>query len=292
MLSTISSLFQMRSQAKQYQAQASILEANARGTRKAANAQAAYIEQTAKANQSIAGENLMRGRTNQRAALAAAENTRSSSGLSGGTTGQPVANLRRQLDIELANIAQSASIASINAWQGALDTRRKGEMEAYKQEVTADQYRRAAHSIYDSMTISAISSIASAAIGAYTGYQNSQNAIANADQSTKSQITALGKAHASGLITDAAYNQQIQSITENHNSVMGQLQSNVLPQTLLSASQYGSAAFDIVNSFNPYTAALDANPSTRKNNYGGPWSVLMGNIPYRVPGQNNLYTYN
>lgn len=278
MLSTISSLFQMRSQAKQYQAQASILEANARGTRKAANAQAAYIEQTAKANQSIAGENLMRGRTNQRAALAAAESTRSSSGLSGGTTGQPVANLRRQLDIELANIAQSASIASINAWQGALDTRRKGEMEAYKQEVTADQYRRAAHSIYDSMTTSAISSIASAAIGAYAGYQN-------ANANVGAQVDALGKDFSAGKITQEQF-------LQNREALFNSADSQMMQGALLGASQYGSAAFDIVNSFNPYTAALDANPSTRKNNYGGPWSVLMGNIPYRVPGQNNLYTYN
>ena len=278
MLSTISSLFQMRSQAKQYQAQAGILEANARGTRKAANAQAAYIEQTAKANQSIAGENLMRGRTNQRAALAATESTRSSSGLSGGTTGQPVANLRRQLDIELANIAQSASIASINAWQGALDTRRKGEMEAYKQEVTADQYRRAAHSIYDSMTTSAIISIAGAAIGAYAGYQN-------ANANVGAQVDALGKDFSAGKITQEQF-------LQNREALFNSADSQMMQGALLGASQYGSAAFDIVNSFNPYTAALDANPSTRKNNYGGPWSVLMGNIPYRVPGQNNLYTYN
>lgn len=276
MLSTISSLFQMRSQAKQYQAQAGILEANARGTRKAANAQAAYIEQTAKANQSIAGENLMRGRTNQRAALAAAETTRSSSGLSGGTTGQPIANLRRQLDIELANIAQSASIASINAWQGALDTRRKGEMEAYKQEVTADQYRRAAHSLYDSITTSAISSIAGAAWGAYTGYQNANAAVG-------AQMNTLHKELTAGNITETQYLQQRGELLNNADRIMWSGAYNT-------ASQLGSAAFDITNSFNPYTAALDANPSTRKNNYGGSWSVLMGNIPYHIPNQNALYT--
>lgn len=276
MLSTISSLFQMRSQAKQYQAQAGILEANARGTRKAANAQAAYIEQTAKANQSIAGENLMRGRTNQRAALAAAETTRSSSGLSGGTTGQPIANLRRQLDIELANIAQSASIASINAWQGALDTRRKGDIEAYKLETQAAQYRRAAHSIYDSITTSAITSTVATAAGAYLGYQNANTAIGAQMHTLHQDLTA-------GHITETQYLQQREKLLNSADRIQWSSAYNT-------ASQLGSAAYDITNSFNPYTAALDANPSTRKNNYGGSWSVLMGNIPYHIPNQNALYT--
>lgn len=256
MLSSISQLFSMRSQAKSLKAQAQIMEENARGTRKSANAQAAYIEQTARQNQSIAGENLMRARTNQRAAVATAENNRAASGLSGGTTEQPAASLRKTLDIELANLAQSASIASINAWQGALDTRRKGEIEAYKKEAQADQYRRVAKSLRTSMLISGISSAVGTIAGAISGYQKASDFVkANANnqtiQNNAGAIKALG--------------------------------------TLTSASQTGAAAFDIANTFNPYTAALDANPSLRKNNYGGAWSVLMGNIPYSPTRADSLY---
>lgn len=275
MLSSISQLFSMRSQAKSLKAQAQIMEENARGTRKAANAQAAYIEQTARQNQSIAGENLMRARTNQRAAVATAENNRAASGLSGGTTEQPAASLRQTLDLELANLAQSASIASINAWQGALDTRRKGEIEAYKKEAQADQYRRVAKSIRTSMLISGISSAVGTIAGAISGYRNANSAIG-------ADMNSLHKEYTAGNLTESQYLQQRETL-------LNQANTRVALGTLTSASQTGAAAFDIANTFNPYTAALDANPSLRKNNYGGAWSVLMGNIPYSPTRADSLY---
>lgn len=287
MFSTIQSLFSMRSQAKEYTASARILDANALATRKHANAQATAIEQTARANMAIAGENMMTSRSNQRATLAAAENKRASSGFSGGTSDQPIRTIEKTLDKQLANLALSASIASLNAWQSAKDTRHQGEIQAHAIESQADQYRRAAKSIRNQMWINSISSAANAAAAAYSGYTAASSRNAELTSGMKDQIRGLRTQMNNGSITEEQFLSQSASIMEQTRSDM----VNPWESAFLSGSQGFAAGFDLANSYSPYTAALSGNPNTRKNNYGGAWSVLMGNIPYRVPSADAAYKF-
>lgn len=264
MFSAFSSLFNMHQQAKQYGTQARVLDMQADATRRAANANANAIEQTARANQEIAGENLMRARTNQRAALATVENQRAASGLTGTSTSQPRRVTEKAIEMELANLAQSASIASMNAWQGALDTRRKGEIEAARQEAQAKQYRIAAKATRRSMLINGISSVVGTAAGAYMGYQ-----------SATARNAELKDALNNGTINQATFDK---------------LKVNTGLMSTLQGMNMGGNAFALTNSFNPWTAAIGSNVNTRKNNYGGAWSALMGNIPYRTTNADSLLT--
>jgi hypothetical protein len=263
MFSAFSSLFNMHQQAKQYGTQARVLDMQADATRRAANANANAIEQTARANQEIAGENLMRARTNQRAALATVENQRAASGLTGTSTSQPRHVTEKAIEMELANLAQSASIASMNAWQGALDERRKGEIEAYRLEAQAQQYRHAAKATRRSMLINGISSVVGTAAGAYMGYQSAANSNAN-----------LQKLVESGSISQATADL---------------FKQNAGLKSFMQGMNMGGNAFALTNSFNPWTAAIGSNVNTRKNNYGGAWSALMGNIPYQTTKADSLY---
>lgn len=287
MFSTIQSLFSMRSQAKEYTASARILDANALATRKHANAQATAIEQTARANMAIAGENMMTARSNQRATLAAAENNRAASGFSGGTSDQPLHSIEKTLDKQLANLALSASIASLNAWQSAKDTRHQGEIQALAIESQADQYRRAAKSIRNQMWINSISSVANAAASAYSGYTAATARNTALTDGFMSQSASLRTQLQNGTITQDQFNQQSASLWQQTQAAT----VNPWESAFLSGSQGFSAGFDIANSYSPYTAAISGNPNTRKNNYGGAWSVLMGNIPYRVPSADAAYKF-
>lgn len=56
-----------------------------------------------------------------------------------------------------------------------------------------------------------------------------------------------------------------------------------------SAAQAGNSAFHFVNSFNPYTGALSADANNRKNNWGGVFSVLAGNVPYKIPSAGTIF---
>lgn len=256
MLSSLSNLWSMRNQAKRYSSQAKIFDANAQAARNAGNAQAANIESAARQNQSIAALNLGRARTNQRASLQSIENARSASGFtSEGTSMKAVENAQKTLDTEIANLAMSSSIASLNAWQGAIDARRKGEVAAMQQEAQAEQYRMASKSIRKQMLING--------------------------------ITAIGSAVGTGIL-------QYNKTTARNDALRTQLDKNLISKDQYDAAYRNpfaagsfaalgggaSAGFHLANTFSPYTAALSANANNRRNNYGGPLSVLLGNIPY------------
>ena len=240
MFSLLASYNQARLQSKLHKAQTTTLRNNAKGTRNQAAAQSHAIKKTAKDNQLLAAQNLMTAQTNKRHAEAEARTAMGYSGFDTGegTGSQALLNLQQQLDAEIANMEQAASINMLNAWQTATDAQRQGEIEARAQEAQAEQYSLAAKASRTAANLGLIAGGINAAIGAYQGYQSS-----NGD---------LGAAFSA-------------------------------------ASQAGYSGFHFVNSFNPYTAALSADANNRKNNWGGLFSILSGNVPYKVPAAGSIF---
>lgn len=287
MFSLLSSYNAARMQSKQYKAQAAVLRANAKGTRNRANSQATAIERAAQQNQLLAADNLMTARANQRLAQGSAK---AASGYSGfdtgeGTGGQSMANLQAQLDAEIANMEQSASIAMLNSWQQAHDTRRQGEVDAYAQEAQADQYQMAAKSVRKSANLGLITGIANAALASYMGGKSAGTHNANMKSLLDTANTSALNAYNAGEITSDQYTAALfnNGVAYERNAV------NPWTAAFSAGSNAGYSGFHLVNSFNPYTGALSADANNRKNNWGGLLSVMSGNVPYKIPAAGTIF---
>ena len=288
MLSLFSSYRQGKLQSKLYKAQAATLRANAKGTRNRANAQAAAIEHTAAQNQHLAAQNLTKAQANKRAALATQKTARVWTGFDtqAGTATQAQQNQQDILDAEIANMELAASISMSNAWQSAIDTRRQGHIEATAQEAQADQYAMAGKTTARAATLGLISGIANAAIGAYSGYQSATTHNAAQLKELGIQDAAAAKALEKGVINQ----QQYELALANNALAYGKNTVSVAGSMYTAASQAGYSGFHFLNTaFNPYTGALSQDANNRKNNWGGALSVLLGNVPYKIPASGTIF---
>ncbi len=287
MFSFLSSYNQARLQSKQYKAQEKVLRNNAKGVRNRAASQAQSIRQTAQDNQLIATENLMTAQSNKRHKEAQARTAMGYSGFDTGegTGGQALANLQQQLDAEIANMEQAASINLLNAWQSSIDTQRQGEIEARSLDAQADQYKLAAKSIRKTANLGLIAGAINSLAGAFSGYksgithnENMQLVLAQKDAAAKKQFDA-------GTINRDQYDLMLAENAINyHNNAV-----NPWANAFDAASSAGYSGFHFVNSFNPYTGALSADANNRKNNWGGVSSILSGNVPYKIPAAGTIF---
>ncbi len=269
MLGFLSSLNQMRSQAKSYKLQGKLLSIQASATRQQANAQAALIELQGQQKHEIANRNLRTARENQRKDIGAARTIQATSGFTTQGTGSTTARqVQAALDAEIANMSLSASIASHNSWQAARDTIRQGNVAAMQYEAQAQQMFMEEDATRDSMLWTGISGTLGAAAGAVAqGYAN-----------TADINNTLYQAYQDGQLTEKDYLSSIQSgITWDSNMITA-------------AYQGLNTAAGAANAFNPYTATMTPSANNRKNNWGANLSVLLGRTPYTTPQAGNLFS--
>ena len=285
MFSLLASYNQARLQSKLYKAQAATLRANAQGTRNRSRAQAAAIER-AQDNQLIAAHNLMEAANAKSHGESAARNQAGAAGfMSTGTNNQILQRAQQELDAQIAAMEQAASINMLNAWQSAVDTRRQGDIEAATLEAQADQQAMAAKSARTSANLGLISGIINAAASAYAGYQagsqHNENRIGYRLQQAQ---PALAQARA-GEISQEHFNAAL----DKRATYSSQYKVNPWQYAMNAANSGAYSGFHFVNSFNPYIGALSTDANNRKNNWGGPLSVLSGNVPYKVPAAGSIY---
>ena len=263
------------------------MRANAKGTRNRAAAQATALQKAAQDNQLLAAENLTTAQSNKRAAEATLRTSQVYSGFDTGKDSgtQAMANLQQQLDAEIANMERAASINLLNSWQKATDIRSQAELEAYAQEAQANQYAMAAKYSRQGSFLSLVSGALNAMYGFSQGYNSATTHNTNQfnllNQLDAQALTNLNE----GKITQAQYDAILAQNASNY------MQNVVSPTSLgfSAASQAGNSAFHFVNSFNPYTGALSADANNRKNNWGGVFSVLSGNVPYKIPAAGTIF---
>lgn len=288
MLSLFSSYRQAKLQAKLYNAQAATLRANAKGTRNRANAQANAIEHAAAQNQALAAQNLTTAQANKHSELATQKTARVWTGFDtqSGTATQARANLQHNLDAQIANMELAASISLSNAWQSAIDTRRQGNIEATAIQAQANQYAMAGKTTAKAATLGLISAIPNAALGAYAGYKAATTHNANQLKELNIQDAAAKKALDAGTITQPQYELALanNALHYGNNSI------SVGAAMYTAASQTAYSGFHFLNTaYNPYTGALSQDANNRKNNWGGALSVLLGNVPYKIPASGTIF---
>lgn len=274
MLGFISSLNQMRSQAKAYKHQGKLLSIQASAARKQANAQAALIEFAGQQNQEIANANLRTARQNQRADIGTARTIQAASGFTTQDSGSDRArHTQAILDAEIENMALSASISSLNAWQQARDTIKRGEIQGMQLDAQADQMYRAAKATRESMLWTGISGAIGMAGGAVMGAMGGYTAGAEAVN-----------AHTDSFLAGGMTTEQFQ---QNMPSMFNYTMSGALNGAYNGLNTFSGAA----NAFNPYTATMTPSANNRKNNWGSNLSILLGRTPYTTPQAGNLFSF-
>lgn len=292
MASSIGSMFGQASLAR---SQARIAETNARIARTTANRKATQIENAAKANQRIAGENMMRARSNQRDAVGKVRTERANSGFtSEGSGNDAEESAQKALDKHIANMALDASITMMNSWQQAADVRQQGELEAVKQEGAAEVYRIQADYAKSGAIASLVAGTLGAAHGFYKNYTEAQQSNSDLAEARLAADNTWHNSNASQAVIDEnlALNKQIYD-------------ENVLnpwKQGFMGAAQLGGASTDITgsmfgmnatpssNTFSAFISSFSTDNNARKNNWGGAQSVSSGNVPYKVPAAGTIFS--
>lgn len=279
MLGFLSSLNQMRSQAKSYKHKARLHELNAKAATTQANAQAALIELQGQQQMEIANRNLRTARENQRRETGEARVLDATSGFTTEGSGSTRARLAQQaLDAEIANMEISASIASHNAWQTARDTIKQGRVTALQHQAQAEQYNIAAKATRTSMLYTGLSGALGAIAGGIAGYAGARSGMIS-----DSDLTDLQDQLVTGKISAQQYNAAL--------AEKGGYSASELRAGALSGAYTGlNTAAGLTNAFNPWTATMTPAANNRKNNWGGNISVLLGRTPYRVPQAGNTFS--
>lgn len=154
------------SMAKNYKAQASTIEAQGRTQQAAYNHKAANLEENARADTRLAGENIMRQRQNQTAALATTRTARAASGFTDQGSGQQSElALADVFETAIADMALSHAIGDNNKRAAASVTRQQGRLAAMQAGAQATQNRRLAKSAQNAAWIQGSLTAASALIG-------------------------------------------------------------------------------------------------------------------------------
>lgn len=158
---------------------ASMTRANGRGRQNKAYADAAGVEQAERLNAELRGQMMRQERRNQSAEKASARVGRAGSGfmISEGTGDAAENQVAAVYDREIANMAQSSSIASLNAQQRAIDLRRSGnaakleaDIEAMGYDAEAAQYRAAARNTRRGVLMSGLAGAIGGVAGGIAGY--------------------------------------------------------------------------------------------------------------------------
>ena len=285
----------MFGQATLARSQARISEINARMARNAANRKATAIENAAKLNQRLAGENMMRARSNQRDAIGSVRAERANSGFtSEGSGNKAEESAQKALDRHIANMALDASITMMNSWQQAVDVRQQGELEAVKHEGQAEVSRIQADYAKSGAIVSLVSGTLGAAYGAYKAYTN-----ANEFNSTLNEQFeyAQNKVRSSNLGDD-----DMNKMLNDNQDLYDQLYRTPWKQAALGAAGLGGQALDIAgsafgfnstpssNTFSAFVSAFSTDNNSRKNNWGGNQSVVSGNVPFKIPSANTIFS--
>lgn len=274
MLGFLSSLSRMRSQAKTYKHQGELLSIQANAARKQARAQAALIEFAGQQNHEIANANLRTARQNQRADVGTARALQATSGFTSQDSGSDRARQTQAiLDAEIENMALSASISSLNAWQHARDTIKRGIIQGMQLDAQADQMNRASKATRESMLLTGISGAIGMASGAVMGGMNGYTAGAEAVN-----------AHTDTFLAGGMTTEQFQ---QNMPSMFDYTMSGALTGAYNGLNTFSGAA----NAFNPYTATMTPAANNRKNNWGSNLSILLGRTPYTTPQAGNLFSF-
>lgn len=284
MFSFLSSYSNARNEAKLLKSQAKLMRGKAKAITAHAYSQSAVIQDTAKKNQLIEAENLMRHRENQRAAIGKVRAERAGSGFtSEGTGGQAETNTREMLNRFIADRAMSASIAMSNAWQSATDVMQEGKVQTAAANAQADQYDMQAKGIRKAANYSLFAGILGSALGAFQGYANAQS---YNHSLTASADAALTNAYDRGEITFEEMQQGLQG------NALFYAENKVDPwkQSILSASHAGGSLYHGTAAFSPFIASYSSEVNNRKNNWGGFLSVLTGNVPYKVPAAGTIFS--
>lgn len=269
MLGFLSSLSQMRSQAKAYKHQGQLLTLQANAARTQANAQAALIELQGAQQHEIANRNLRTARENQRKAVGTARTIDATSGFTSQGSGNTHARQTQlALDSQIENMELSASIQSHNTWQRARDTIKQGEVTALQYESQAQQMNMAAKATRQSMLYTTIG----ATVGAIGG------AVAQGYANTADINNTLFQAYQDGQLNEKEYLASLQSgITWDSNMLTG----------AYTGLNIGAG---ITNAFNPWTATMTPAANNRKNNWGANLSILLGRTPYTTPQAGNIFS--
>lgn len=287
MLSLLSGYNQARLQSKLFAGQAAIERLNARTARNRADAQASAIEHTAARNQYLAAGNLATSRFNQRQAEGALRTARDQAMFEDAGTGDSTQrDLQRALDAEIENLALSASIATVNAWQQATDTRRQGAITAASHEAQAQQLSMAATETRRSANFALIGGLAGGALSAYQAY----NSASDYNTSLKKDLDSANATYEQALKKGKITQQQYDSYIKQNRAAYEQRILSPTRNSILGFSQGSGMFYHGFNSFNPYTAALSADANNRKNNWGSYVSVLAGNVPYKVPAAGTVFS--
>lgn len=152
--------------AKTYKAQASTIEAQGRAQQAAYNHKAAAMEEEARADTRLAGQNILRQRQNQTAALATARNARSASGFTEQGSGQQSELAMADIfETAIADMALSTAIGDSNKRHAASVSRQQGRLIAMQAGAQAAQNRRLAKSAQNAAWIQGGITAASALIG-------------------------------------------------------------------------------------------------------------------------------
>ena len=189
----------LQGQATSSRNQATLTRLQGEGEKKKAEADAQSIETAARLNNELEAEKQRQTRKNQSAAAASARNSRTGSGfmLDEGTGGRAEESALEMYERGIANMAQSASIASLNAQQRAISTRREGDMaqmqaniNAMGYDAEAAMYEGQARGIRKGARIGLIGGLIGSGLGVDNGFYNAYNAKRDQQIRNKEQVGA------------------------------------------------------------------------------------------------------
>lgn len=225
------------SMAKNDKAQASTIEARGRAQQAAYNNKAASLEENARADTRLAGENLMRQRQNQTAARATARTARAASGFTEQGSGQQSElALADIFETAIADMALSHAIGDNNKRAAASVTRQQGRLAAMQAGAQAAQNRRLAKTAQNAAWIQGGLTAASALIGGLTA--------AGAAEETVTPATAAAAGAGEGAATAGS----------------------ILPTWATGAIRAGNNAYDLTGALLQHTpGTLTANRQTTTN---------------------------
>ncbi len=235
---------QYSAQSSMYSQQAALTRLRGQATREAAYAEADTYEETDRANRYLRGMQQRQAREQQRQAVSNARNSHSATNTNVEAGAQMEDIVREAWDAQVENMATSSSVQTVNAMQRALDTRRKGDLEAKWAEVEAmgydaqaKQYSMLAKATRKSAQRGFIGGLLGAVGGAISGYATG-----------KENLESVRQGIAAGDYGTLTIDQQ--------DALIERAENNVVLSTLSGAGDYGSMTWDLFAATNPYLAGM------------------------------------
>lgn len=146
-------------------------------------AQATQTEEAGRAEAEQAGANMMTARQNQRLATGSARASQAGTGFtSQGTGSQAERSVNMAYEKQISDMARSASVGTINAFNQATSLRRQGDIAYMQGEAEAAQYRAMAKATRSGLWASGISAAVGAGVGMYKGSQGANAYNASVDK--------------------------------------------------------------------------------------------------------------